>query len=84
MKRIPTPATDYPAGFFLALVREHNWPPNFEPRFDIPDTEYKRRMAGQAASEVAITTGAGWNTGTIVLPNTPTWRRPEMMKARAA
>lgn len=83
MKRKPTPATNYPAGFFTALIREHNWPPMFEPRFAHDDTEWKRRLAGQVAREVAITTGAGWNTGTIVLPNTPKWLPPTMMKARA-
>jgi hypothetical protein len=28
------PAVQYPAGHFLALVREHNWPPRFEPRIE--------------------------------------------------
>lgn len=28
------PAVRYPAGYFLALVREHNWPPRFEPRIE--------------------------------------------------
>lgn len=83
MKRKHTPATNYPAGWFTELIREHNWPPGFTPRYEHDDTDWKRRLAGQAAREVAINEGKGWNTGTIVLPNTPSWRRPEMMKARA-
>lgn len=82
-KRQPTPATNYPAGHFTALIREHNWPPNFEPRYAHDDTEWKRRMAGQVAREVAAREGKGWNTGTIVLPNTPKWLPPTMMKAGA-
>lgn len=83
MKRKPTLSTTYPEGFFTALIREHNWPPMFEPRYAHDDTEWKRRMAGQVAREVAAREGKGWNTGTIVLPNTPKWLPPTMMKARA-
>lgn len=77
------PPASYPPGYFTELIRAHDWPPKFEPRYAHDDTEWKRRMAGIAAREVAIATGAGWNTGTIVLPNTPKWVRPEMMRTSA-
>lgn len=32
--RKPKVATDRPAGFYTELVRLHNWPPKFSPRFD--------------------------------------------------
>jgi hypothetical protein len=78
-KRKPTPSTDYPAGYFTALIREHNWPPRFESKLNYSGLDWKRHVAGQWARAVAITTGAGWGNGTIVLPNTPKWRMPTML-----
>ena len=83
MKRARLVPKDYPAGYFTALIAEHNWPPNFEPRMDIDPNEYARRLGGLQARETALQKGVGWNTGTIVLPNTPKWLRPQMMKAPA-
>lgn len=61
---------DYPAGYFLALVRKHNWPPDFRSDFvpakQMPKPDPERN--------------GGWGTGTIKLPNTPKRARPGWQK----
>lgn len=78
MKR--TPAREYPAGFFTALIRLHNWPPNFEPQMGHDQTEFQRKAAAAVARERALTTGGGWGPNSITLPNSLTSLAPKMME----
>lgn len=71
------PPANYPAGYFTALIREHNWPPNFTPKFPQVNDDFRRMLAASQARD------RSGNPGTVLMPNTPTWRRPEMMKAGA-
>lgn len=78
MKR--TPARDYPAGFFTALCREHNWPPMFVPKMGHDQTEWQRKAAAAVARERALATGGGWGPNSITLPNSLTSLPPKMME----
>jgi hypothetical protein len=74
----------YEPGFFMALVRQHDWPPRFEPQMESMTVQRQIQLAAAARGrEVANATGVGWGNGTIVLPNTPHNLRPGMMRWRA-
>jgi hypothetical protein len=74
----PAPA-DYPPGYFLSLVRKHNWPPRFEPApwvserlsNGLTQSEQSTRCveAGRAA-------GRGYASGTVPLTGTPKMHQP--------
>jgi hypothetical protein len=74
----PTPraaAASYPAGYFSALVREHNWPPRFEPQFQLGGGwSDARRVMDMRERQSA--SGIGWGDGTIPMPGTPKLPRP--------
>ena len=79
------PAVAYPAGYFLALVRQWNWPPRFEPQAPAPKPGAQGlAAAGRRGREVSIVNGVGWGNGTLVLPNTPRHLAPGMMRKVAS
>lgn len=74
----------YEPGHFLALVKLHDWPPHFEPRMrEMTAGERSKAAASARGREIASSTGAGWGTGCIVLPNTPHNLPPTMMRRRS-
>ena len=52
-----------PAGFFTALVRQHNWPPQWQPSVDPPDPWRNNRVKAQACRAA----GAGFSAGHATL-----------------
>lgn len=77
-KRAPTPARDYPAGFFTEPVRA--WA---QLRYEGPLTmtagvHGEARFADMAkrGRRKANEDGSGWGKATIVLPNTPKYDAP--------
>jgi len=74
-------ATDYPPGFFTALVRQHNWPPMWQPVFQ---ASAALRGAAALAAEMRQAPGSGgWGHGTLPLPGTPKVQAPTMMRSPA-
>ena len=67
-------AVDYPPGFFSELVRQHRWPPRFEPSM--------QRDVDRSPKLGRPTSHGGWAGGTIALPNTPTQPVPAWMPRR--
>ena len=65
MKRLTQPTT-YAPGHFCELVRRHNWPPGFVPRFELSNIDAQRSAAGMQAREIAAKSGTGWHNNTIV------------------
>jgi hypothetical protein len=74
-----TPHTDYEPGHFTALIRKHNWPPEFVSLMKHDEREAERKQAAEKARQAASATGAGWGNGTIAMPNTPKWTAPKPM-----
>jgi hypothetical protein len=52
------PAVSYPAGFFTALIREHNWPPRWQPAEVHTPRQHealvKAAQAGRSAKELGV------------------------------
>ena len=84
----PTPQVagkDYPPGHFTALIRLHDWPPQWQPKLvgletqaQVIGQEIARKERWKGAAE-----GKGWAKGTVVLPNTPKNPLPAWMVRRA-
>ena len=72
MKHKPTPARDYPPGYFTELIRAANWPPRFEPSMFYDAAAAQRYRAAQIGREISRENGQGWGaTGTCPMPGTP-------------
>lgn len=56
---------DVPAGYFLALVRKFNWPPQYEPTPWRSVDVLKSRLAATRAREDHAKRGVGWRNGSI-------------------
>lgn len=46
----PARRTSYPAGFFTALIRLHDWPPGFISKIEIPARSDSERRASASRS----------------------------------
>lgn len=79
MKRKTDPVT-FPPGHFTALIREHNWPPGFEPQVVWRHDDHLRQEAARHAREESAANGRGWGNGTITLPKTPKHSAPGTMR----
>ena len=68
----------YPPGYFSALVREHDWPPEFKAHPSVSDWRSPSAMSKKAseAREAAAERGEAWGLGKICLPGTPNQLRP--------
>ena len=77
-KRAGTPAADYPPGYFTALVRQHNWPPMWQPA-TLPVDRTPRHIDMSAEALRRRSESVGWGSGTIVLPGTPVHKAPGPM-----
>ena len=71
MKHKPTPARDYPPGYFTELIRAANWPPRFESRIGHDAADLKRYQAALVGRTAALANGHGWGAGTCPMPGTP-------------
>lgn len=74
------PAREYPPGYFLELVRRHDWPPGYRPQADEP-----RKVAlgpSRAERERQATQAIGWGDGTQPMARTPGTPRPMWMARR--
>lgn len=82
-RREPTPAVAYPPGWFTEPARAWGV---IAPSMDaVPAEVLKQRQRDintQRSRDVALATGAGWATGSLVLDGTPKHPRP-MWLARA-
>lgn len=77
----------YPAGHFLALVHEHNWPPRFESAMHTVSDPWKSRsLSAMESRERQAVTGTGWGAGTLkdVMGGTPATPKPAWMMRRRA
>lgn len=74
--------TEYPPGYFLALVVKHNWPPRFEPQYQSDRGGWSDARTLIERRERQALGGVGWGGGTVVLPGTPGLLRPKMTKGR--
>jgi hypothetical protein len=67
MSRTQTAPKVYPPGYFTALMRRHNWPPNFQSALQLDDKRYGV-VASQRASqqrEAGVANGQLWAIGTV-------------------
>ena len=78
------PLPGYEPGFFTALIREHNWPPMWQPstRTDEPAAAPMRSIKCSQQKDTRAAKGIGWADGTINLPRTPTHMRPAWLVRR--
>jgi hypothetical protein len=75
----------YPPGYFLALVRKHDWPPRFESVADFSSqTDMLRTRSAQLGRAMAQAQGLGWGNGTIPMLGTPIRLAPGNMGGRHA
>lgn len=77
-RALPAPARAYPPGYFLELVRKHDWPPGFVPAADAPG-KAGRPVASLTERERQAVLGIGWGTGTTPMARTPGNLRPAWM-----
>lgn len=72
-KRAPTPARDYPAGFFTEPARAWKclrWTGSLTMTADVHGGSRFTDLAKRGRKK-ANADGSGWGTGSLVLPNTP-------------
>ena len=69
-KHAQSPA-GYPPGHFTALIRQHDWPPSFQPHDHTPARAVAAELVARAARWKAAAAGRGWAQGTLPMPNTP-------------
>lgn len=79
----PTVKRAHPDGYFVALIKKHNWPPGFESQLKVDRNGHLQALA-RANRAVALVTGKGWGNGTIVMANTPKHVRPDWLKKETA
>jgi hypothetical protein len=63
-KAAQTPAVEYPDGYFTALVRQHDWPPQFKPAVTVD----RRLDAQNKATRQMLAAGKGFASVTLGLP----------------
>ena len=95
--RATTPPAEYPPGHFLALVRDSNWPPRFEPRFHTLRLATDKSQIGRPSAAVQslvsmqarermCAEGVGWGAGTLtdIMRGTPKTSKPDWMRKMGA
>jgi len=78
------PAPDYQPGYFAELIYAHNWPPRFEPQFELGSRGWRDARTLLETRERQATSGVGWGSGTLVMPRTTKLKRPALMKGSGA
>lgn len=84
-KAKPIPTGDYPPGYFTAHIREHDWPPGWQPQIDgaLISAQAAGVHAGRLATWRAKAEGKGWAVGTMPMPRTPSNPLPARQARRA-
>ena len=70
---------DYPPGYFLSLVRKHDWPPRFEPAPWVSARLSNGLTQSEQSTlyvEIGRAAGRGYASGTIPLTGTPKMHKP--------
>lgn len=75
----PIPAHMLAPGYFLALVRRHDWPPGFAAGLDARPAEQRVTSHSIAERERQTNEAVGWANGTVLMAGTPKHPRPEWM-----
>jgi hypothetical protein len=73
------PAVQYPPGYFLSLVRKHDWPPRFEPAPWVSARLSNGLTQSEQSTlcvELGRAAGRGYASGTIPLTGTPKMHKP--------
>lgn len=73
------PVVQYEAGFFTALVLQHNWPPQWRSVLNTPAVTGHSQRSCQSR-EAGAARGEWWAVGTITMPGTRFHAKPEWMR----
>jgi hypothetical protein len=79
LKKVETPAKEYPPGYFLEPVYANGtWPPMWRPAYLEPSQSAACREAAIRSRQQ----GKGWASGTILMPGTPKHLAPTDMEIK--